>query len=146
MSKSTDVTLNIKARNLAGKTLDEINAQVEQLAKNNDAQATSAQKAARSMGELRDTSRQLAGAYSELSRREGLTRSFVQQQKEIEATSQRLVELTGNLRALGKRADTSANRQAMIDLEKEIIDTNAALQRMAGLPTVAAAGRSIGGP
>lgn len=130
MSKSTDVTLNIRARNLAGKTLDEINAQVEQLAKNNDAQATSAQKAARSMADLNNTSRQLAGAYAELSRREGLTRSFVQQQKEIEATSQRLIDLTSNLRALGKGADTNANRQAMIALEQEIIDTNAALQRM----------------
>ena len=29
MSKSTDVTLNIKARNLAGKTLDEINAHLD---------------------------------------------------------------------------------------------------------------------
>ena len=130
MSKSTDVTLNIRARNLAGRTLAEINDQVEQLAKNNDAQATSAQKAARSMRDLNETSRQLAGAYRELSRREGITRSFVEQQEEIRKTSQRLVELTNRYREMGKGVGTTTTLADMQALGREIIEVNDRLQRM----------------
>ncbi len=130
MSKSTDVTLNIRARNLAGRTLAEINDQVEQLAKNNDAQATSAQKAARSMRDLNETSRQLAGAYRELGRREGITRSFVEQQEEIRKTSQRLVELTNRYREMGKGVGTTTTLADMQALGREIIEVNDRLQRM----------------
>jgi tape measure domain-containing protein len=140
VSKSVDVDLRIRAKNLAGRTLAEINDQVELLAKNNDLQATSAERAARSMRELTGESRQLAGAYRELSKREGITRTFVEQQAEIKATSQRLGELTDRYRALAAAGGANVDKGTFDALAKEIIETNNALTRLVKDNDKAAAG------
>lgn len=132
-NKSTDVTLNIKARNLAGKTLAEINDQVEQLAKNNDTQATSAERAARSMSTLNAESRQLAGAYRELSRREGLAAAFVEQRKQIGATAAKLKELTATYKQMQAGGGGTLIGFSDADIKKvgrEIIQVERDLTRM----------------
>lgn len=140
--KSTDVTLNIRARNLAGRTLDEINDQVEKLASNNEKQAASAQKAARSMRDLESTSRQLAGAYNELSRREGLTRAFIEQRKQIGETAAKLQDLTATYREMQKGGGGTLIGFSDADVKRvgrEIIETQRALDRMVASNQKAAA-------
>ncbi len=102
MSKGVDVDLRIRAKNLAGKTLDELNAQVVELTKNQKEQASSSELASRSMKDLVAQQQLLAATTRELSRREGLTKTFIDQRKEIGATAAKIKELSAAYRQMQK--------------------------------------------
>lgn len=102
MSKTVDVNLRIRAQNLSGKTLDEINAQVEKLTENQKEQASASSLAARSMRELVDEQKQLAAASRELARRKDQLNVFKEQRTQIAATAESLKDLTARYREMAK--------------------------------------------
>jgi len=133
MSKAVDVDLRIRAKNLAGKTLTEINAQVEALTDNQKKQASSADLAARSTKDLVAEQNALAAATRELTRRRGLADSFAEQRKQIGETAAKLKELTATYRQMQAGSGGSLIGFSDRDLKQvgaEVIQTEKALRRL----------------
>ncbi|HEY1404750.1 MAG TPA: hypothetical protein VGB05_11520, partial [Pyrinomonadaceae bacterium] len=130
MSKTVDVDLRIRAKNLAGKTLDELNASVERLTNAQKKQATNAGLAARSMTELRAEAAELRDTYRELSRRDDMAKTFLKQREDISATAKSLQDLTSRYREMSKGVGASTSVADLQALGKEIIETNNALNKL----------------
>lgn len=135
MSKNVDVDLRIRAKNLAGKTLDELNDQVAKLSKSQREQSASAVLAAKGTRELVAEQNLLAATTRELQRRQGLAQAFKDQRVEIGATAQKLRELSAQYKAMqasGKGGGTVIGFSDK-DLKKvgaEIVRTNADLDKL----------------
>lgn len=129
-NKAVDVDLRIRARNLAGKTLEELNQTVEAIAENQRKQSSAADLAARSMRSLTAEARALGAMNRELSRREGMVRAFVEQQQEIRKASEALREMTQRYREMERGVGTSTSIKELRALGIQIVEANESLNKM----------------
>lgn len=121
MSKTVDVDLRIRAKNLSKATLTEITDDVDRLTRSQKEQASAANLAAKSAKELTAAQQYLAAAERELSRRAGLGDRYKNEQTQIAALAEKIRELTA---ARAKAAADGAKAGALGSMDREIARTN----------------------
>ena len=84
MSNTIDTELRFRARNLAGKTMQELVDLTAELNKGRKDEASAAGLAAKSVRQLATEQRQLAAVSRELGRRRDAVQGFVTQQQEMQ--------------------------------------------------------------
>lgn len=130
MSKTVDVDLRIRAKNLTKSTLGDIADDVEKLTKAQEALSTSSGLASRSLKDLVTEQDRLATITKELERRKGLVNNFSEQRAQVVQLSQKLRELTEVSRqAAAGQAFGSPKQFAATNAE--IARTQAQLQKLA---------------
>ena len=135
MSKNVDVDLRIRAKNQASKTLDEINADVKQLAQAQKEQASTSVLASKATRDLIAQQNLLAASTRELTRRRGLAQAFADQRKEIGDTALKLRELSAQYKAMqasGKGGGTiiGFNDKDLKAVGREVITLGSALEKL----------------
>lgn len=118
MSKTVDVDLRIRAKNLSKSALKDITDDVEKLTQAQTEQAKSADLASRSMRDLISEQRQAAALARELQSRKGLLQRYTDERAEIDSLSKKLVELT----ELRKRVAPAASGKGVIGLSTSGLD------------------------
>ena len=108
MSKTVDVDLRIRAKNLSKSALKDITDDVEKLTQAQSEQAKSADLASRSMKELLAEQQRAAALARELASRQNLLKRYADERAEVESLSNKLVELTETR----KRVASAAARRA----------------------------------
>lgn len=126
MGKTTDTTLRIRAKNLAGKELRDVSKDIDALAESQKKNATAADLAARSLSELKDEQRQLAAVAAELNRRGGLVGNLGKQREEITKAAQKVRELQQELAEL---KNMKASGTALGDVDKAIRNVEKSVKR-----------------
>ena len=121
-SKTVDVDLRIRARNLSKATISEITNDVDRLTKAQKEQATAAGLAAKSAKELAAQQQFLAAAEKELARRTSLGEKYKTEQAEIKELAQRIRELTEARKKLADAPDTK--KSALGSADRDITKTN----------------------
>lgn len=100
MSKTVDVDLRIRAKNLTKATLSEITADVDRLTKAQEGQAKASGLASRSMADLAREADFLAKAQRELERRSALAGKYRDEAKAIGELQAKITELTAKRKQL----------------------------------------------
>lgn len=100
MSKTVDVDLRIRAKNLTKATLSEITADVDRLTKAQEGQAKASGLASRSMADLAKEADFLAKAQRELERRSALAGKYRDEAKAIAELQTKITELTAKRKQL----------------------------------------------
>jgi tape measure domain-containing protein len=130
MSKTVDVDLRIRAKNLTKSTLGDIADDVDKLTKSQEALSTSSGLASRGLKDLVSEQERLASITKELERRKGLVNNFSEQRAQVVQLSQKLRELTEVSRqAAAGQAFGSPKQFAATNAE--IARTQAQLQKLA---------------
>lgn len=93
MSRTTDTTLRIRAKNLAGKDLQGVSKDIDALAESQKKNATAAELAARSLRDLKEEQQSLATVARELQRRGGIAGDLIKQRDQVAAAAQKVREL-----------------------------------------------------
>lgn len=120
MSKTVDVDLRLRAKNLSKSALKDITEDVERLSQSQAEQAKSADLAARSMREL-VTEQQRAGALArELSNRRGLLQRYVDERNAIKQISADIQNLTALRRRAAAASDQQVDGRGLKTLDKDI--------------------------
>lgn len=120
MSKTVDVDLRLRAKNLSKSALKDITDDVERLSQSQAEQAKSADLAARSMRDL-VTEQQRAGALArELSNRRGLLQRYVDERKAIKQISEDIQNLTALRRRAAASSDQQVDGRGLKELDKDI--------------------------
>lgn len=126
-SKTVDVDLRIRAKNLSKATLKEIEADVDRLTKAQKEQASAANLAAKSAKELAAQQQFLAAAERELSRRSNLGAKYKDEQEQIKILAGRIRELTAERE---KAAAAGAKGGVLGATDREIARTNKAMDSL----------------
>lgn len=100
MSKTVDVDLRIRAKNLTKATLSEITADVDRLTKAQEGQAKASGLASRSMADLAEEADFLAKAQRELERRSALAGKYRDEAKAIGELQAKITELAAKRKQL----------------------------------------------
>lgn len=120
MTKTVDVDLRLRAKNLSKSALKDITEDVERLSQSQAEQAKSADLAARSMREL-VTEQQRAGALArELSNRRGLLQRYVDERNAIKQISEDIQSLTALRRRAAASSDQQVDGRGLKELDKDI--------------------------
>lgn len=119
MSKTVDVDLRIRAKNLSKSALKDITDDVEKLTQAQSEQAKSADLASRSMKELLAEQQRAAALARELSSRRGLLQRYADERNEIDSLSKKLVELT----EVRKRVSSAAATKDVFGVQLKGLDT-----------------------
>lgn len=132
MSKTVDVDLRVRAKNLSKSSLREIIGDVESLTASQKEQASSAKLAAASWRDLLAEQRKAASLAKELTKRRDQVAAYASEREEIDKLAAKLVELTS---AREKLASASAGRGniglQLGGLDKQIIATEKNLRKLA---------------
>lgn len=132
MSKTVDVDLRIRAKNLSKSTLSDITKDVERLTDAQAEQAKSADLAARSMKELIVEQKNAAAIARELSGRKGLLDRYVQEREEIDKLAAKMMELTAARRKAAEAAGVGAKAdKGLKEFDRQIVQTQRALDNLA---------------
>lgn len=147
MSKTVDVDLRIRAKNLTKATLSEITADVDRLAKAQEGQAKASGLASRSMADLAKEAEFLSRAQRELERRSALAGKYRDEAKAIEELQAKITELTAKRKQLaagtskedalglkGAEREIRAAEKSLSGLESKL-QTTAARMATVGLST-----------
>lgn len=118
MSKTVDVDLRIRAKNLSKSALKDITDDVEKLTQAQTEQAKSADLASRSMKELLSEQQRAAALARELSSRRGLLQRYADERNEIDSLSKKLVELT----EVRKRVSSAAATKDVFGVQLKGLD------------------------
>ena len=118
MSKTVDVDLRIRAKNLSKSALKDITDDVEKLTQAQSEQAKSADLASRSMKELLAEQQRAAALARELSSRRGLLQRYADERNEIDSLSKKLVELT----EVRKRVSSAAATKDVFGVQLKGLD------------------------
>lgn len=132
MSKTVDVDLRIRAKNLSKSALKDITDDVEKLTQAQTEQAKSADLASRSMKELLAEQQRAAALARELSSRKGLLQRYTDERAEIDSLSKKLVELTEARKRVSSAAATKDVFGVQLQgLDKTIVQTERRLTSLA---------------
>ncbi len=132
MSKTVDVDLRIRAKNLSKSALKDITDDVEKLTQAQTEQAKSADLASRSMKELLAEQQRAAALARELSSRRGLLQRYTDERAEIDSLSKKLVELTEARKRVSSAAATKDVFGVQLQgLDKTIVQTERRLTSLA---------------
>lgn len=118
MSKTVDVDLRIRAKNLSKSALKDITADVEKLTQAQSEQAKSADLASRSMRDLLSEQQRAAAMARELTSRKGLLQRYIDERAEIDSLSKKIVELTETR----KRAASAAATKDVFGVQLQGLD------------------------
>lgn len=133
MSKTVDVDLRIRAKNLTKATLSEITADVDRLTKAQEGQSKAAGLAARSMTDLAKEAEFLARAQRELERRSQLAGQYRDEAKAIEELQAKIAGLVAKRKELG--AASSGTKADALGLKAADRDVVRAEKSLEGLQT-----------
>ena len=131
MSKTVDVDLRIRAKNLTKATLSEITADVDRLTKAQEGQAKASGLASRSMADLAKEADFLAKAQRELERRSALAGKYRDEAKAIAELQVKITELT----AKRKRLAAGTSKEDALGLKGADREIRAAERSLASLET-----------
>lgn len=131
MSKTVDVDLRIRAKNLTKATLSEITADVDRLTKAQEGQAKASGLASRSMADLAKEADFLAKAQRELERRSALAGKYRDEAKAIGELQVKIAELT----AKRKQLAAGTSKEDALGLKGADREIRAAERSLASLET-----------
>lgn len=124
MSKTVDVDLRIRAKNLSKSALKDITADVEKLTQAQSEQAKSADLASRSMKELLAEQQRAAALARELASRQNLLKRYADERAEADSLAKKLVELTETRKRVSSAAATKDVFGVQLqNLDKTIVQT-----------------------
>lgn len=133
MSKTVDVDLRIRAKNLSKSALKDITDDVEKLTQAQTEQAKSADLASRSMRDLLAEQQRAAALARELSSRKGLLQRYTDERAEIDSLSKKLIELTETRKRVSSAAATKDVFGVQLQgLDKSIVQTERRLVSFTG--------------
>lgn len=127
-SKTVDVDLRIRARNLSKATITEITDDVDRLTRAQKEQTSAAGLAAKSAKELAAAQQFLAQAQRELERRSNLGEKYKAEQAQIRELANRIKELTEARQKLAN--DPTAKKGALGASDREIAKANTQMDRL----------------
>lgn len=131
MSKTVDVDLRIRAKNLTKATLSEITADVDRLSKAQEGQAKASGLASRSMADLAKEADYLAKAQRELERRSALAGKYRDEAKAIDELQAKI----GQLAAKRKQLSAGTSKEDALGLKGTDREIKAAEKSLSGLQT-----------
>lgn len=131
MSKTVDVDLRIRAKNLTKATLSEITADVDRLTKAQEGQAKASGLASRSMADLAKEADYLAKAQRELERRSTLAGKYRDEAKAIADLQAKI----GELAAKRKQLSAGTSKEDALGLKGTDREIKAAEKSLSGLQT-----------
>ena len=126
-SKTVDVDLRIRAKNLSKTALKDLTKEVDDLTQSQTEQAKAADLASRSMKELLAEQQKAAALARELTSRRGLAQRYADERAEIERLSRQIVELTALRQQAAAAADKTVGGKGLKDLDRDILQTNKSL-------------------
>lgn len=133
MSKTVDVDLRIRAKNLSKSALKDITADVEKLTQAQSEQAKSADLASRSMKELLAEQQRAAALARELASRQNLLKRYADERAEADSLAKKLVELTETRKRVSSAAATKDVFGVQLqNLDKTIVQTERRMTSLAG--------------
>lgn len=133
MSKTVDVDLRIRAKNLSKSALKDITADVEKLTQAQTEQAKSADLASRSMKELLAEQQRAAALARELASRQNLLKRYADERAEADSLAAKLNELTEVRKRVSSAAATKDVFGVQLqNLDKTIVQTERRMTSFAG--------------
>lgn len=128
MTQRADVELRIRSKNLASKSLREVNEELDALVKNQERQADSAVLASRSLKDLNAEQRALVQTGAELRRQQGVVERFIGSPEKIAAQRANVEGLRKSLdELLAGKAAAKAAKTPLAAINEQIRDTKKAL-------------------
>lgn len=118
MSKTVDVDLRIRAKNLSKSALKDITADVEKLTQAQTEQAKSADLASRSMKELLAEQQRAAALARELASRQNLLKRYADERAEVDSLASKLSELA----EVRKRVSSAAATKDVFGVQLQNLD------------------------
>lgn len=118
MSKTVDVDLRIRAKNLSKSALKDITADVEKLTQAQTEQAKSADLASRSMKELLAEQQRAAALARELASRQNLLKRYADERAEVDSLASKLSELV----EVRKRVSSAAATKDVFGVQLQNLD------------------------
>lgn len=131
-SKTVDVDLRIRAKNLSKTALKDLTKEVDDLTQSQTEQAKAADLASRSMKDLLAEQQKAAALTRELTSRRGLAQRYADERAEIERLSKKVVELTALRQQAAASADKMIGGKGLKELDREILQVNKSLNTMVG--------------